>query len=55
MWDGSGSQPVHGRAAAALWAADGLRTRPTAGVALADEDAALELHHIVIAGFIVFE
>ena len=29
---GTGSQPVRGRAAGALWAADGLRTRPTYGV-----------------------
>src|SRR5437763_3678799 len=33
---------------------DGLSRILTAGASLADEDAALELHHIVIAGFIVF-
>jgi cytochrome P450 len=31
-----------------------LGAASTAGVALLDDDAALELHHIVIAGFIVF-
>lgn len=33
---------------------DGLSRILAAGPGLADEDAALELHHIVIAGFIVF-
>jgi len=33
---------------------DGLSRILAAGAALGDEDAALELHHIVIAGFIVF-
>jgi cytochrome P450 len=31
-----------------------LRARTAEGVALADEDAILELHHVVIAGYIVF-
>lgn len=31
-----------------------LRARTADGVALADEDAVLELHHVVIAGYIVF-
>jgi retinoid hydroxylase len=31
-----------------------LAARPADGVALADEDAVLELHHVVIAGYIVF-
>jgi cytochrome P450 len=35
-------------------AGDGLSRILSAGPNLADEDAALELHHIVIAGFIVF-
>ena len=35
-------------------AGDGLSRILAAGPSLADEDAALELHHIVIAGFIVF-
>src|SRR5258707_9294641 len=33
---------------------DGLSRILAAGAAMSDEDVALELHHIVIAGFIVF-
>src|SRR5437660_9794827 len=53
MWDGAGSQPVHGRAAAALRAADGLRTRPTFGGENARESVAhVEPAHLAAAAML---